>query len=213
MSQLSNQGRQTRKLNIFPLVQPSFSPLPQHTGGPGRQMVVHSEELRMFLDLLDSPEIKQLLDRDRCYLAADNYLLAAVFIYFKRAGLAAQEFSVRNFWLALYLAHDQEEDEEPHKWELLPWALGTDWQSSCTSWIAEKNVLWRRMSYRSLVTKRQCEQVMAISASAGIWSRRRNHSHGGARRSVDWEENFVPGGPLAGTPRCVRCDVGTKGPH
>jgi speedy protein len=198
-------ARERRRLDVSSLLQPSFSPLPQHLGGSGRQMTVHSSELRQFLSLLTKPEIEQMLQRDRCFVMADSFLLATVFVYFKRAGLEAAEFSVRNFWLALYLAHDQEEDEDQAKWELLPWALGSDWQSSCRSWIAEKDLLWRRMSYRSLVTRLQCDLVMAISASAAVWTRRRSASHGGARRVLAEEESFVPQGPELPTPVCVRC--------
>ena len=111
---------------------------------------------------------------------ADSHLLAMVLFYFKRAGFVAEEFSVSNFWLALYLAHDQEEEDDRTKWNLLPWALGPDWQASFCSWMVKKDQLWRRMGHRSLVSRRQCDQVMAVSASLPIWSRRRDTSYGGA---------------------------------
>ena len=160
-------------------------------------------QVHRFLRLLSTPEVASLLERDRCYLSTDRFLLATAFVYFKRAGLALEEFTVGNFWLALYLAHDQEEDEERSKWELLPWALGPDWQVGVRDWMAAKMELWKRMDYRSLVSRRQCEQVMAL-ATHPAWGRYRSTSHGGARRGQ--EEQFVPTGPLQDTPPCLTCE-------
>ena len=56
--------------------------------------------------------------------------------------------SQENFWKCLYLAHDMEEDEEELKWELLPWALGSDWRNKHYSFLRSKDNLWARMGYR-----------------------------------------------------------------
>ena len=167
-------------------------------------MVVQGQELRSFLSLLYSPQIARMLARDRCYTMADRFLLATVFIYFKRAELEEEEYTERNFWLALYLAHDQEEDDNETKWELLPWALGTQWQPLYQTMMREKKELWQRMRLRSLVSRRQCDQVMALSASAAVWARQRTACHGVAKRSYS-EEQFIPGGPELPTPVCTRC--------
>ncbi len=145
----------------------------------GRWMEVQQEELQLFFHLLQSPPINRLLQRDRCFTLADNYLLVTVFIYFRRAGLAWEEYTERNFWLALYLAHDQEEDEEQAKWELLPWALGPQWQAALRSFLAEREELWRRLGHRTLVSRRQCDRVMSLS-TAEAWGRVRSGGHGGA---------------------------------
>ena len=167
-------------------------------------MVVRGQELSSFLSLLDSPQIARMLARDRCYAMADRFLLATVFIYFKRAELEEEEYTERNFWLALYLAHDQEEDDDKIKWELLPWALGTEWQPLYQTMMREKKELWQRMGMRSLVSRRQCDQVMTLSASAAVWARQRTACHGVAKRSSS-EEQFIPGGPELPTPVCTRC--------
>ena len=65
----------------------------------------------------------------------------------------------------------QEEDEEELKWELLAWALGDSWQSEAASFLSSKDSLWRRMGYRSAVSARQCDQIMAISGYSGLWNR------------------------------------------
>ena len=96
--------------------------------------------------------------------------------------MAKEEFTVRNLWLAIYLAHDAEEDEEPRKWEILPWALGVNWQQHLKSWAAEKQALWRRINFRVFVTAHQCNQVMALAPDHQAWSRRRAVDHGGAKR-------------------------------
>ena len=167
-------------------------------------MVVRGQELRRFLSLLDSPHIARMLARDRCHTMADRFLLATVFIYFKRAELGEEEYTDRNFWLALYLAHDQEEDDDKTKWELLPWAVGSQWQPIYWTMMREKEELWQRMGLRSLVSRRQCDQVMALSASAAVWARTRSPSHGGAVRDYSGKQ-FMPRGPELATPVCTRC--------
>ena len=67
-------------------------------------MIVKKFELNTFLDLLKNQEVEAFLQRDRCCVSIDNYLLAAAFVFFKRANLTMEEFTVRNLWLALYLA-------------------------------------------------------------------------------------------------------------
>ena len=69
-------------------------------------MTIVKEELDIFFSLLNTSPIKQLLEKDKCYSHVDNYLLAMVFVYFKRSGLSLSEYTVDKFWLALYLAHN-----------------------------------------------------------------------------------------------------------
>ena len=113
-----------------------------------RIMIVSKTEINQFVSVLKLGNIKLLLDKDRCCSYVDNYLLATVFIYFKRANLKMSEYTEENFWRCLYLAHDQEEDEEELKWELLPWALGEDWNQTITGFLTAKDRLWERMGFR-----------------------------------------------------------------
>ena len=87
-------------------------------------MTANKHELNAFLSLLNSQEVAAFLQRDRCCVAIDNYILATAFVFFKRANLTLEEYTGRNIWLALYLVHDAEEDDETRKWGMLPWALG-----------------------------------------------------------------------------------------
>ena len=167
-------------------------------------MMVKRHELKVFLDLLSNPEVEAFMQRDRCFVAIDNYILATAFVFFKRANLLLEEYTVKNLWLALYLAHDAEEDEEPRKWEMLPWALGDNWQHRLKSWEAEKQAFWRRIAYRVLVTKEQCKQVMSLEPNHQAWSRLRAADHGGAKR-MKREEHFMPSGPNKPTPACTSC--------
>ena len=116
--------------------------------GNQRIMSVTARELDSFVSVLSSERIALLLEKDKCYNYVDNYLLATVFVYFKRAALSLEEFIPLNFWRCLYLAHDMEEDEERLKWELLPWALGPNWRNTMTNFLQSKDELWARMKYR-----------------------------------------------------------------
>ena len=117
------------------------------TGSKGI-MSLTARELDRFVSLLSQERIALLLEKDRCFNYVDNYLLATVLVYFKRAGLRLKEFNPGNFWRGLYLAHDMEEDEERLKWELLPWALGRNWRNTMTNFLLSKDELWARMRYR-----------------------------------------------------------------
>ena len=174
--------------------------LPESSG----LMPVKKHELTVFLGLLSSPGVEAFLQRDRCFVAIDNYILATAFVFFKRANLTPEEFTVRNLWLALYLAHDAEEDEETRKWEMLPWALGANWQHQHKSFEADKLAFLRRIKYRVLVTKQQCMQVMNLAPNHQAWGRRRAADHGGAKR-MKKDEEFVPSGPDRPTPLCRNC--------
>lgn len=175
-------------------------------------LAIHRSELELFFQLLERQPVADLLARDRCCNYADRFLLATVFVYFKRAGLATAEYTVENFWLCLYLAHDQEEDEEELKWELLPWALGPAWRTHSLQFFQAKDRLWRRMAHRSLVSRKQCEQVMSLSRHAA-WTRHRHMDHAGAvRRPAD--EDYTPRGPnQADWELCTRCSHSDTASH
>ena len=117
-------------------------------------MLVGGEEMSRYFALLEVDEIRAFLDKDKCRIHADRYLLAIVFIYFKRADLTMLEYTPHNFWVALYLAHDQEEEEDHLKWEILPWALGQNWWEKRPSFFDDKVNFWKRMNYRSAVSRR-----------------------------------------------------------
>ncbi len=48
-------------------------------------------------------------------------------------------FSRNNFFAALYLAHDMEDECDEDKWEILPWALGRRWKLTFPEFIKTKN--------------------------------------------------------------------------
>ena len=138
-------------------------------------MVIRKTEVDKFLSILTQGNIRLLMEKDKCCNYIDNYLLATVLVYFKRAGLDLGEYTEENFWRCLYLAHDQvgcshatkyyfpqftitkaklcivscqEEDEEELKWELLAWAMGDSWKKDIKAFLNAKDAIWKRMEFR-----------------------------------------------------------------
>ncbi|XP_013400468.1 speedy protein 1-A [Lingula anatina] len=171
-------------------------------------LIVKSKEIQSFFQLLEDEVITEFLARDRCLRISDKYLLAMVFAFFKRAGLATKEYSRMNFFIALYLANDMEEDDEDWKYEIFPWALGKTWKNKYPNFLKNRDKLWKKMEYRAVVSKQTCEEIMSkYEPDHYIWTRDRPEYHAGAIRTHNRDEDEAyPRGPDGSPHFCLRCD-------
>lgn len=143
-----------------------------------------------------------------------------VFTYFKRAKFTCDEFTVFNFYLALYLASDIEEDVDEYKYEIFPWALGPKWRSKFSGFLKKRDALLKRIGYRAIVSRKCCEEVMSFVAEHYAWKRERSEDHGGATRAylitrgrrllstrshLEEEELNLPRGPFELPRPCPLC--------
>ncbi|XP_075382229.1 speedy protein C [Mycteria americana] len=182
------------------------------TWGAGRQppnpasipqsLHLHHQEREAFFSLLEDDVVQEFLSMDVCCRISDKYLLAMVLTYFKRAGLPTSEYTRINLFTALYLANDMEEDEEEHKYQIFPWALGRRWRRLFPRFLRRRDRLWARMSYRAAVSRHCCEEVMAMEPWHWVWLRERPPHHSGAIRTYGRDPRDL--GPPR-LPTCLRC--------
>ncbi|KAM4632457.1 speedy protein 1-B-like [Discoglossus pictus] len=134
-----------------------------------------------------------------------------VFAYFKRAWLHVSEYTRRNFFIALFLANDMEEDV-PFKRQIYIWALGATWRQERRKFHRQRDSLWRRMEFQAFVSRDTCEQIMAEDPTHWAWRRDRKEYHGWAIRShLRRKEEFLLRGPGDIPPFCSLCFIFTAG--
>ena len=139
------------------------------------------KDIFAFKRLIEEPIVQQLLNWDKCCLLADKYLLAMALTYFKRAGLRHQQFTPVYLMVALYLAHDMEEDDLDIKLDLVRFAMSDSVSDSkLRLFLRKRDKLWHQMGLRSAVNHICCEAIMRYCLPEHkIWRRERAFSHGG----------------------------------
>uniref|UniRef100_A0A3Q3MJN5 Speedy/RINGO cell cycle regulator family member A n=1 Tax=Mastacembelus armatus TaxID=205130 RepID=A0A3Q3MJN5_9TELE len=174
-------------------------------------IVIQRQEMASYLRLFDDDLIQDFLWMDCCRKMTDKYLLAMAFVYFKRARFTIAEYTRKNFFIALYLANTMEEDEEESKYEIFPWALGKNWRKQFPRFLKQRDKLWGRIEYRAAVSRRCCEEVMAIVPFHFVWQRERSEYHSGAQRQYSDQDHLrIPRGPSASPVSCTFCSHGTR---
>ncbi|XP_065068228.1 speedy protein A-like [Rhopilema esculentum] len=163
--------------------------------------------LLCYFKLFDDEIIQDFMWNDGCAKLLDKYLIAMVYVYLRRAKLSTKQYNCINFFAALLLAHDMEEDDEEIKQEIFPWVFASKWKIGQLSLVKRKDSLLKRMNFRSLVSHQTCLEVFGLCPEHPLWQRERQPHHGGAIRIYppDDELPYNPRGPERSPVFCHQC--------
>ncbi|KAM4696033.1 speedy protein 1-B-like [Rhinophrynus dorsalis] len=166
---------------------------------------LHTLRRNAFYHLLEHDFIQEFLRVDTCFKMSDKYLLATTFTYFERAGLELIEYTPMNFFAALFLANEMLEDLL-FRANMYPLVLPEMTLYHIANFGKLKDMLWTRMGYQALISKKKCEQIMGENPHHWAWRRERKEHHGWAirRHARSVEQTFVlyPG---CVPPNCTLC--------
>ncbi|XP_069835050.1 speedy protein 1-A-like [Dendropsophus ebraccatus] len=170
-----------------------------------KERTPQQEEMAAFIGLLDDIHINTFLAKDRCMRISDKYLLAMVLVYLRRGHLRTEEYR-RNFFPALFLANQLEEDEEDFRREIYAWTRGTTWTAKKEELLHRRNQLLLRIGFRAWVDRTTCDLVMAEEPLHWAWRRERKIHHSWAiRYYLRDPKEFTTYGPSRIPPSCSLC--------
>ena len=117
------------------------------------------------------------MEWDRHFEIADNYLISIGLIYLLRARYNIRQYTFFNLMVALYLAHEVEEEDSELRLDLIRAAFGSRVVSpeSYRLFMMKKEKLWLTMRYNVIVKKEESDSVMnRIMRDNYIWRRMRS---------------------------------------
>ncbi|XP_068094692.1 uncharacterized protein [Hyperolius riggenbachi] len=141
---------------------------------PQKRTTITAEMRRAFYRLLGKRSIRDFLPHDGCRRVSDKYLLAMVLIYFSRAGHSFDEYTIRNFYTALYIANKMEEDMPFYR---CIYEFAAPYFSSKDDFYEASWTFVARMGFWARVSRDECRQVMSRQFHRA-WRRKRMAHHG-----------------------------------
>ena len=124
------------------------------------------------------PEMQEFLAADANLLVADNYLISVALIFMLRAKYDHNQMTFFNFLVALFLAHEVEEEAFGVRVDIMREAFCSAQlsESAVKFFMKKKEKLWRAIDYDVIVKREVAEEFMAQYLRGNyIWRRSRGY--------------------------------------
>lgn len=122
--------------------------------------------------------MQEFLEADGNYILADNYLISVALIYMSRANYVGQQYTFFNFLVALYLAHEIEEESPQIRLSIIQEAFESSriTASAFRFFMSKREKLLRTLDYNVIVKREESEYIMCtILMGNYIWRRTRGN--------------------------------------